>query len=515
MLSRNGAQPGHSWRATAGLSLILSCELLLSIAADWPIGHSFRTLAFEDGGGSLLVQQLVGEGLRPGVDFFYPYGLLPVLIVRSWCTLFGFSVTAVVALTAFCNLSIAWGLARFATAVQAPRVALVLLAVATPLVIQSYYLNVTHALEAALLVHALAAQARGARSRALALVVVSAFVKASMAYVYGLLLLLQLAGSMRSRYLHGTLSNWWRELSPAMIVGSSCLIGLSARFGPRPLLATQIPTAGRHAYAIMNYGFFCGIGRNFWHPPGAGINYYLGRFAGAWLACSGLLVIANVVSFLRPFASRPAEPIGSVVRARREMLLVTLILHTMFVCFFYGVAWDWRNYGFVLVLGAVCAIGSGRAGASTGAALIALMLVVHSRTARDQRDAYRRLSPSSVTANLWASAEEHDEWQHVLELTRGRRPVLFKMSGCAGSLFPAFQETGAWYVVAPLLGLLPPPESERLLARLTAATDVVVHYEVRPVLALPEFQRAMANRSLYWHGRQFDVYRSTAMGAAQ
>ena len=65
-----------------------------------------------------------------------------------------------------------------------------LVVVAMPWAALASYINLTHAIEATLICHALAEHALGRRSRALALLTACLFVKPAMAYIYGLLLVL-------------------------------------------------------------------------------------------------------------------------------------------------------------------------------------------------------------------------------------------------------------------------------------------------------------------------------------
>src|SRR5690606_26377084 len=76
--------------------------------------QTFIRFVAMDSGGELAIQDMIRRGLRPGVDFGYPYGLLPMLLGRIWYGIAGLSPGAYRGLvTAWMVLS-CWGLARFA-----------------------------------------------------------------------------------------------------------------------------------------------------------------------------------------------------------------------------------------------------------------------------------------------------------------------------------------------------------------------------------------------------------------
>src|SRR5262245_59039016 len=77
-----------------------------------PRTASFIDFAFGDPGSTLKVDTLVAEGYRPGIEFGYPYGLLPVAVGRVWFHVFGRTPTAYLAATAVLSLLLAWALIR-------------------------------------------------------------------------------------------------------------------------------------------------------------------------------------------------------------------------------------------------------------------------------------------------------------------------------------------------------------------------------------------------------------------
>ena len=164
-----------------------------------PLSLGFLEFATADQGANLTTQSLLDRGLVPTVDFGYQYGLLPLLIGRSWFALLGRTPQAYAAAMLIVDLLIAWGLARCAAALRAGPAGIALIVCTMIGTTLGSYINLAHACEATLICHALADHAGGRRSRALALLTACLFIKPVMAYVYGFLLVLLIVrdGSVR------------------------------------------------------------------------------------------------------------------------------------------------------------------------------------------------------------------------------------------------------------------------------------------------------------------------------
>lgn len=478
-LPRTVASVGALWA-------VFAAGVLLWTLFQLPRLFDFIFYGFEDLGGSARAAHLVGRGLRPTVDFYYPYGLLPLLVGAGWFGLWGATAWAFLAVTLACNLLLTWGLARFVSAVRGGWLEGLFLLATLVYVARPVYLNITHAFEAVLLVHALAEHARGRRRVALTLTTVCAFVKPSMAYVYGAVLLALIARDLvRSK---ARAAVWRRELGPAAVAGAGLLILLVAYFGVEPLLHVQIPLGGAASYRAVNYGFFTGSGRNLWGPPGVGAGYYLGTPAGLWIAATTVLV---AVGLLRG---------GEVVRT-------ALAMHVAFVLVFYGATWDWVAYFFVLAMGLVAAASRSRWARVAVTALVPLAVVGHWSMVRDTWHAWGTQAPSVATAGLWASAGERAEWRRVLEIAQGQT-VLMPMSGAAELLFPGFAAPQSFYLHGALVEpLMPQVERARISSRLqTAPTVVSVRNSPADVAGIPLLRKAMVGCRLAWRGEHFSVY---------
>ncbi|MBA3968904.1 MAG: hypothetical protein H0X52_02265 [Gemmatimonadetes bacterium] len=481
--------------------MLFSAGVVLLTLVQLPITLNFIFYAFEDLGGSLKLSRLLAEGYRPTLDFYYPYGLLPLLFGRLWFGLLGSSPWAYLAATLGCNLLLAWGLTRFVVAMRAGAAAVVFLLVTLDFVARPMYLNLTHAFEAALLVNALAEHARGRRGVALALLTICAFVKPSMAYIYGATLLALIVFDLARD--GSSLDRWRRTLGPAMVTGVVLAVLLAAYFGVEALLHVQFPIKGAASYRYVNYGFFA-EGRNFWNPADASLNYYLGTPAGLWIVATLVLVAGGAVA-ARKGLRQDGDEGGRLVG---EIALSTLVMHVAFVGLFYGAAWDWIAYFFVLAMGVIAVTHRMRWGTPILALFAAMSLLGHKSSIEGYYRAWTTTAPSAITGGLWATPRQQAEWAHVLRLTQKSQPMLLSTSGAAEAQFPQFVGTGSFYIHQALVEpLMPAPEKERISSRLRSAPMVVVvRNSPADVEAIPRFRQSMASCHLAWRGTHFDVY---------
>jgi hypothetical protein len=95
---------------------------------------------------------------------------------------------------------------------------------------QSNYPNLAHCIEAVILAHALAAQVRGSYRNALALATIAVFVKPSMGYVFGGVLLLKALEIRRER---GTVSDFLAMIIPSAITFTVLSVVLIRVYGAR------------------------------------------------------------------------------------------------------------------------------------------------------------------------------------------------------------------------------------------------------------------------------------------
>jgi hypothetical protein len=453
---------GNSWVL---LAVLFGAEaVVLGRFNYW--GKSFDFWAFSDIGANLTVQNLLKQGFRPAVDFGYHYGLLPLLVGRFWFTVFGSTPVACSLFMTSGTLLVCFALARFAARLRLGLPSLTLLFLALPLATETGP-NLAHVLEAVLISNALADQAAEKHERSLALAGAAAFAKPSMAYLYGGLLVLMIAWHLRiSREL--SVRALWRAAQPAIV--TVLVIGglLVSVYGAEPLLKTLLPVEGVRAYKALNYGFLK-EGGNLWHPPGARLGYYAGTVAGFWLAATLWLIGCGVMAVSRLWR----ESTDRVRKPADEMIACCALLHTSFIIFFFGSAFSWIYYCYVLVMGVA-------ATATFGGTSKYLVFILAVMSAVGQKASfvgnYRLRStgePNQETAHLWVTAPERREWQQVLRLlddrctAAGHQAVVLDEQGCVELLYPQFGMATTLYLFP---GLATRQEVDRKINQLSTAS---------------------------------------------
>lgn len=480
------------------LGLLFTAELLALALAFSPY-ERFSRFAYGDSGAELAVHDLIARGYRPTVDFGYIYGLLPLLIGRVWYATFGASPTAFRLLTLTCAVATVWGLARFASALRVGAAGVALIVLAMPDSMLALHVVLVQALEPALLVHALADQASGRRSRALALVTACAFVKPSMAYLYGLVLVVSIVRESRGA------RSWARSLAPAAATGLILAASLAAVFGAQPLINSLVPGAGAEVYRESGYGFFRGSGRDFWWRPGVGLSGYLRYEVGYWLAGTLVLIGGGVAALARLVRGSGVAPEAG----RDEMIATCALLHVVFVTAFFGNRFSWIYYLWVLVAGLAAMSARGRAGRGAAWALALLLLLSDRSRLQDVRKGWLEDTRGAETYHLWATCQERDEWRKVLGLTEKTRPVLLAGKEGIGLLDTRFAGPVGLYFVP---GHPVPAEVGRKAAQLAVAETVVrVRSGFEPAWGgferWPEIAAAIRGLEPVWTGNEFEVLR--------
>jgi hypothetical protein len=495
-------------RKLVSLFALLAIEIVALTVLSWPSLMSFRSFAFQDCGTNFTVQYLLSTGLRPNIDFGYPYGLVPLLFGRWWFAIAGATPIGYIAASLFCNLLIAWAVARLAAGLEMRGVALVLLFVAMPYAVSLAYGNFAHGLEAVLLASALAEQGSRRPSAALPLTGAACFVKPSLSYVYGLLLVIMSLWKLQSA---GTLTPRaaLRFLVPAAITVAALFLLLSLAYRTDSALMTLLPLAGTANYRALHYGFFTGDGRLFWWPHDARWAYYGATVAGFWLVGTVWLII--VASF--PVV-RVLRGVGTI---RDEIVATCALLHFAFITLMFGSRWSWPFYSYLLVIGvAVSTAYCTRPALRIPVwALVLLALSGHTLGLRDTYDSYkiRTTHTSSFdTAGLIANDELRAEWNRAKQTSQGHHAAVVAAMGEASLMFPEFSKPVAAFLMP---GITLPNEAAREAQQLSKA-DVLVVWQAPPLikgadpLDVDDLRRALGGADKVWAGQYFAVYRRNA-----
>jgi hypothetical protein len=402
-----------------------------------------------------------------------------------------------------CDLIFAVGLAQFATSMKFRWPALALIAVSLPF---SIIMDITlaHALERILMVWALAAQADGRRSYALAMATGAALVKPSMGFVYGFLLLVFIVAALwektklTARFLA-------REIQPAVVTAAVVLAASMALYGASATFRLSLPLTGAELYRAANNGFFTGSGRDFWYFPGAHPGYYFGTVVAFWFAASLVLIAGgcwSVLAVLASFRNREEPSPAS------ELTLFCAVLHVAFITLFFGNYSSWTSYPYLLPMGVGAMTLWSRYSDKAVWLLIILGVVGQKGMIAQNFHAWFNTAPSIATAGLWASSDERQEWTQVRDLAKGNTSVVLAYDGSAQLFFSGMAPP----VVSTLVrGETTAGELARKFDQLSTARIAIVP-EVPNSLGFlngwPEFKDQLSKwGAVVFKGRYFTVYR--------
>lgn len=440
-------------RTALKLWLLFSAELLVFALIRLPLVLSLDSYAFADRGMFPTVCYLVTHGHRPGIDFGYPYGLLPIMLTQGVFHLLRWSPAAHEAAMGICGLASAWGMARFASAMRLRRIGIAFLVAAFPFAVLASYPSFVHALEAAVLCNALAEQAAGRRGNALALVTAACMTKPAMGYLYGFVLLLLILLEARRRSAAAASRIDWRAvlrtLAPAALTGVILLMLLAAFYGADSLVKSLVPGTGSFEYRRMGLGSVFYGGRGLWYHPG-NPQFYLFTVSGFWISSTLWLAACGVRAAWKLARWERTEPAA----ASEEFVLTCAVLHIAFIIVFFGTATSWEYYSYLLVMGVAATSVWDAVSAKILAAIALLALSGHTAHLAMAAGAWRSSAPSPTTAGLFAPAEERTAWAQVLQATSGRNAAALISAGEVSVLFAQFQPPFGAYL-APGVTLEP------------------------------------------------------------
>lgn len=478
------------------LFLLFSLELTALMVARLPQTMRFENFAFCDQGANLTLQHLIANGYRPGIDFGYHYGLLPVLLARGWFAIFGASPLAYQLAMLACNLLFALALAKVSIRLRVHRLGLAFLIVTLGIAFQSSYPNLAQAIEAVLLSLALAAQAGRSRSLALALATASIFAKPSMGYVYSFVLVMLIVRDQTRKGFNPR--RLLPPLAPAAITFLALAMILGIAYGGTVLLDTVFPLKGAAAYRSLNFGLL-GSGRAFWDLSGKPSIQYFVSPAGFWIASGVFLVVAGLL-LLRSVAVNESPLLGA------EIIVTCAILHLAFLAFFFGNQWSWIYYSYLPIIGCAIALNFGPTWRLIGFGICVVAILSWSGTAYWLSEQWQTTSLDASAGRLWTTSDESIEWTRVLRMTHNKNTAVIDGMGAAELLFPDLESPVSLFLVR---GLMTPSEIARKNLQLSTAEMVIAPIQSGPcdgVAEVAEFNRGMKNFERLWTGQHFEVF---------
>jgi hypothetical protein len=462
--------------AATQFSLVLAAffsTLLLS----WPIVFSLDLWAFKDRGSLLNLDYLLDRNLQLGVDTFYSYGLLPVLIQHLLFIIFGRGYWPLIGCTVATLILMAGFWTLLLRHLPKHRIWLFTVIVMSPTLFQVNP-NLPYSLVQLSMLFALFFVLQGRLDIALAVSAVGCWSVPSLSLVLTALLLTLIAIDWRvnGNRLAGYLV---RQLAPGAC--SYVLLGiiLCLSFGYRSVLATALPISGIKFYRAVHYTFYGSEIRFLFaekHSLKYCIEYFFASSLG-WLVASLLfLFILGARAISTMIRQRKAEPANAFVA-------VCAIIQGVLVFFAYGPQGQHTLYDPVLVAGVLVGI----AGLSPGRwqKLIFIVFVawgVLGQSALIRRTwlDWKETRPSVDSANLYADPAWTAEWTKILEISKTKTVLLLSYGTGAHHYFPSIQTADVWFLRT---GQLFPADEQRLLAKIQDA-DVVVEDLSGPTSAI-------------------------------
>ncbi len=482
------------------LSVAFSIEAVLLNLLQLPQSLSFSFL-FQDMGANITAQYLIAQRYRPTLDFGYHYGLLALLLGHVWFGAVGATPIAYQAAMVITGIVLAFGLAKFAENLNLSWIGITFIATALLIAIRPYYWSFAQAVEAALLCHAIAAQAGGKTRTALALTTAAVFAKPTMAYFYGALLLVESLLRLRA----GDRLTWKaveRLITPSIVVGGVLTVLLSAIYGALPLWHTMFPLTGAYAYRVQGLGLL-GEGKSFLYSPGVRPGYYAGTFAGVWILGSlWLLGTAAVCASRFSAGIRKHSP----VELAAEVVLTCGLLQIIFVTILFGTSASWAYYSYILVMGIAASSALSYRAGNVVLALAFMALLSQKATWQDSIRAWRTTSPDPDALGLWTDPSEAKEWTTVRRLATGKSATILSCDGSAELEFPLFRKPVSLFL---LPGLASSSEIERKAAQVSSSSLVIIprfyapNYQELP--KWPAFAEGLEHFQVIFDGRFFMV----------
>lgn len=490
------------------LSIALSIEAVLLQVLQLPQSLNFGFL-FGDAGANITAQYLIGNGYRPTLDFAYHYGLLPLFLGHVWFNMAGATPIAYQSAMVATSVVLALGIARFAENLRLSWVGIAFLAAALPIAIRPYYWNFAHAVEAALLCHAIAAQAGGKPRTALAITTAGLFAKPTMAYFYGALLLAIALWKLRAS--GGVTRNAVAKLiTPSILIAAALAVLMIDVYGVLPLWHTMLPLTGAQAYRTLHLGLL-GQGHYFFYSPGVRPGYYLGTVTGVWTLGTIWLIGAAAV-YASHFIAGLRE--HSSAEMATEMVLTCGLLQIVFVTTLFGTSQSWAYYSYILVMGIAASSKLSHRAGNVVVGLAFMSLLGQKATLQDSIRAWTTTQRDPGALGLWTSADEANEWAKVRSLAQGKRATILTGDGCAELAFPEFRKPVSFFLIP---GLASSSEIERKLAEVTSASMVILPQfypaDFDQSQNWPEFAGVLKSFRLVSSGKYFKVFSKDAAAA--
>ena len=462
MMQGESPAPGKLTRFATILFTFCALDLL-----SWPIFLSYYLWVFADRSNFLHLDYMLAEHIRLGVDAYYAYGLLPVLLQHAVFAVFGRGYWPMVGCTVVVLILMAAFWSSFVGRVS-NRWSYIFAVVAIAPFLLWVNPNFPYSLVQLSILFALLFVLEGRPEVALAVSVVGCFSVPSLPLLLTSLLAMYIAldwwiGSDRS------IAVLARRLAPGALTYLLIAAGLSLYFGYRSVLVTALPIMGVKFYYGSKKADFSDLIR-FVHPAGHSVKYYvvyyLGTPAGWWILSTIALVIFAALGVREMIRRRTLVP-GHVV------VVLCAILQVVFVAVAYRGDDQHVIYDPMTAAGVLAGISLLSVRRWRGVLLglfICIGFLAQGEQVRHTLWAWKNTHPSPLTANLYAEPEYGPEMAKIMGIAKTQKVLMMSNATGVHHYYPSLRSADSWFLVVAQMF---PSDRERVYANLRDA-DVVV-----------------------------------------
>lgn len=461
--------PGESYAAIHRLPVLVAFFGVFILS--WPIVFSFDLWILRDRGQFLNLDYLLDKNFRLGVDTYYSYGLLPVLIQRVLFIVFGRGYWPLLGCTVvYVGLMGAFW-TRLSSHMPPGRIWLASVVAISPLLILVNP-NLPYTLVQLSIVFALLLVLERRLDIALAVSVIGCLSVPSLPLVLAALLavLITIDWWLNSDRSFGYLI---RQFMPGASTYILLVLLLVLVFGWQSVLATALPFQGANFYKIMQFGLFS----SFLLPKSATFRYYLANPVFWWVASTLALFAFSALGIQTMFRRRALDPANTFI-------VLCAILHGVFAFFAYGPPHHHILYDPVLAAGTLFGIAWlpwARIRKSLVGIFVLLGILGYAGQTRNMWLAWRDTQPTAFAPHLYAKPDWSDEWSKIVETSTKYKLLLLSYGTGAHHWFPGVENADVWTLQ---FGQLFDVDEQRLLSKIQAAEVVVEDVSLGPLEVL-------------------------------
>ena len=449
-------------------TLLLAMALLYALC--WPQERSLDLWVFKDRGSLLNLDAMLDEHLRLGVDTFYCYGLLPVLVQRVLFQIFGRGAWPLIGFHMVYMLLMAAAWTLIVRQLRQPLLWLIVVIPAIPIILWVNP-NLPYLLVQLSMMFGLAFALQGRLRTALAVSAVGCWSVPTVTLLFSAALLAALCLQWWATP-NRTLRSLVRDVAPGAAAYLGIGLLLAACFGWRSVIATALPLQGMAFYKSVHYGMFTSL-KIFLHPGYAPfwkwspLRYYLCDRATWWMLGTLMLFGFTASAVYRSIKQRTV-PTGNDL-----VVLLCAVIHVAFITLAYGNPTQHIIYDLIIVAGVVVGLARLSAGPLRNSLLGVFMVVTlmsHLNQIGYMNWLWHSTRPAPEMANFYVHEDFKSEWSDVLALSAEHKVFMLSYGTGMQNYFPTVKVPPIWTVQ---LGEVLDSDKARLLDEMHEA-DIVV-----------------------------------------